>query len=220
MGMNISIGSSGRDNYQYKTINTKSKQYQAAAKDNLSAVMAEEMKMSPEERYMYELFGGRERIMKNKMQWYDSDGNKLNAPGGIAGMSMDGVSLQQAHQIISVPEEWRDKMFKETKRHFIQENGVSNGDTTRRSEVFEGYQKSTKIDNRLKGTWTLGQYEQAYRRAFYDAVKKADPDWDLGKPFNSSVLDKISREDIDKSLVQAQGEYGTVLVSKGIDIQV
>jgi len=220
MGMNISSSTGVRDTYQYKTINKNSEQYKAAAKDVLGGIIEAEMMMTPEQRQLYEMLGGREANMKAHMQFYDKDGNKLNGPNGIAGMSMDGVSLQQAHQIISVPEEWRDKMFKETKRHFIQENGVSNGDTTRRSEVFEGYQKSTKIDNRLKGTWTLGQYEQAYRRAFYDAVKKADPDWDLGKTFNSSVLDKISREDIDKSLVQAQGEYGTVLVSKGIDIQV
>ena len=220
MGMNINTGNSVRDNYQYKTINTKGKQYQAAAKDNLSAVIVEEMMMSPEERYMYELFGGREQIMKNKMQWYDSDGNKLNAPGGIAGMSMDGVSLQQVHQIISVPDEWKEMMFQETKRHYIQENGVSNGDTTKRSEVFEGYQRSTSIENRLKGTWTLGQYEKAYKRAFYNAIKEANPEWELGKAFNSNILDKISREDIDKSLVQAQGEYGMVLVSKGIDISI
>ena len=58
------------------------------------------------------------------------------------------------------------------------------------------------------------------RQAFYDAVKKADPEWELGKPFNSSILDKISREDIDNSLVKAAGEYGgTNLVSKGIDIK-
>ena len=122
--------------------------------------------------------------------------------------------------IISVPEEWREKMFQETKRHFIQENGVANGDTTRRTEVFTAYQKSTPIDKRLNGTWTLGQYERNYRQAFYDAVKKADPKWELGKPFNSSILDKISREDIDNSLVKASGEYGgTNLVSKGIDIK-
>lgn len=112
-------------------------------------------------------------------------------------------------------------MFQETKRHFIQENGVANGDTTRRTEVFTEYQKATSIDKRLNGTWTLGQYERNYRQAFYDALKKAAPNWEIGKPFDSSILDKISREDIDNSLVKAAGEYGgTNLVSKGIDISV
>jgi len=215
MNINLNTGNS----YQYKSINTNSKQYQAAARDSLSAIIAEEMTMTPEERYMYELFGGRERIMKNKMQMYDSEGNMLNAHG-IAGMCMNGVSLAEAHQIISVPDEWKEKMFDETKRHFIQEYGVANGDTTKRSEVFQGYQRSTSVENRLKGTWTLGQYEKAYRQAFYDAVKAENPDWKLGKPFDTSILDKISREDIEKSLVKANGEYGTELVSKGIDVSV
>ena len=215
MNINLNTGNS----YQYNSINTNSKQYQAAARDTLSAIIAEEMTMTPEERYMYELFGGRERIMKNKMQMYDSEGNMLNAHG-IAGMCMNGVSLAEAHQIISVPDEWKEKMFDETKRHFIQEYGVANGDTTKRSEVFQGYQRSTSVENRLKGTWTLGQYEKAYRQAFYDAVKAENPDWKLGKPFDTSILDKISREDIEKSLVKANGEYGTELVSKGIDVSV
>ena len=215
MNINLNTGNS----YQYKSINTNSKQYQAAARDSLSAIIAEEMTMTPEERYMYELFGGRERIMKNKMQMYDSDGNMLNAHG-IAGMCMNGVSLAEAHQIISVPDEWKEKMFDETKRHFIQEYGVANGDTTKRSEVFQGYQRSTSVENRLKGTWTLGQYEKAYRQAFYDAVKAENPDWKLGKPFDTSILDKISREDIEKSLVKANGEYGTELVNKGIDVSI
>lgn len=205
--------------FQYNSINKNSKQYQAAARDSMSSIIAEEMTMTPEERQMYELFGGRERIMKNKMKLYDSDGNMLNSRG-VAGMCMNGVSLKEAHQIIDVPDDWRQKMFDETKRHFIKECGVANGDTTKRSDIFEGYQRSANIDNRLKGTWTLGQYEKAYRRAFYNAVKAENPDWELGKPFDSGILNKISREDIENSLVEVDGEYGTELVAKGINIKV
>jgi hypothetical protein len=219
MGMNISLVNNIKDTYQYKTINKNSEQYKAAARDNLSGIIEAEMMMSPEQRQLYEMLGGREANMKAHMQWYDSKGNMLNAPGGIAGMSMDGVSLKDAHQIINVPDEWKEKMFQETKRHFIQENGVSNGDTTKRSEVFEGYQRSTKVENRLKGTWTLGQYEQAYKMAFYKTVKSENPDWEIGKPFNTNILNKVSREEIENSLVKIQGEYGTNLVSKGIDIK-
>lgn len=217
MGININTGNVVRDNYQYKTINKNSAQYQAAARDNLAGIIEAEMMMTPEQKMMYEMLGGREANMKAHMQWYDSKGNMLNGIGGVAGMSMDGVSLEEAHQIIDVPDEWKEKMFQETKSHYIQENGVSNGDTTKRSEIFEGYQRSTKIENRLKGTWTLGQYEQAYKRAFYNAVKTANPNWEIGQSFDRSILDKISREDIEASLVKKQGEYGTNLVSKGIN---
>ena len=218
MGININTGYGLRDNYKYKTINKNSKQYQAAAKDNLSGIIEAEMMMTPEQKMIYEMFGGREANMKAHMQWYDAQGNMLNGIGGVAGMCMNGVSLEEAHQIIDVPEEWKEKMFQETKRHYLQENGVANGDTTRRSEIFEGYQRSTSIEKRLKGTWTLGRYEQAYRRAFYNAVKSANPNWEIGQSFDSSILDKISRKDIENSLVEVQGEYGTNLVSKGIDI--
>lgn len=220
MGMNISIVNGVRDNYQYKTINKNSEQYKVAARDNLAEIIEAEMMMTPEQKMIYEMLGGREANMKAHMQQYDSKGNLLNAYG-VAGMCMNGKTIAEAHQIISVPEEWRDKMFEETKRHFIQEYGVANGDTTRRSEIFTAYQKSTAIDKRLNGTWTLGQYEKNYRKAFYNAVKAADPSWEIGKPFSSSVLDKISRADIDSSLVKAPGEYGgTDLVSKGIDLKI
>ena len=218
MGININTGNSIRDSYNYKTINKNSEQYKAAARDNLGGIIEAEMMMTPEQKMLYEMLGGREANMKAHMQWYDSKGNMLNGIGGVAGMSMDGVSLEEAHQIIDVPDEWKEKMFQETKRHYIQENGVSNGDTTRRSEIFEGYQRSTSIDKRLKGTWTLGQYEQAYKRAFYNAVKSANPNWEIGQSFDRSILDKISRKDIENSLVKVQGEYGTNLVTNGFDM--
>lgn len=38
-----------------------------------------------------------------------------------------------------------------------------NGDTTNWSSVYTEYQKSVKLDDRLKGSWTIQQYENAYR---------------------------------------------------------
>lgn len=111
-------------------------------------------------------------------------------------------------------------MFDEVKRHFIQENGVANGDTTRRTEVFTAYQKSVPIEDRLKGTWTLGQYERNYRQTLYDACKAADPKWELGKSIPYGALDGITREDIDSTLVKGNGQYGETLVRKSVDITV
>lgn len=215
----MNINSIYSDTYQYQSINKNSKQYKAAAADCLGAIVEAENSMDPIKKQIYEMLGGREANMKAHMEMYDSDGNKLNA-NGVAGMSMDGVSLEQAHQIINVSEEWRQKMFDETKRHFIQENGVSNGDTTKRSEIFTAYQKSTSINRRLQGTWTLGQYEQQYKLAFYNAVKTANPDWELGKPFDTSILDSVTREAVDNSLEVGSGTYGQVFSSTGIDYTV
>lgn len=215
MSMNISFyaGNSG-----YTNINTNSKQYKAAAKDFLAAHRAEVAKMTPEQKMMYELFGGEEAYMKNVMRNYDSDGNFLNAYG-VAGMDATGKSLSEMHQIINVSEEYRQKMFDECKRHFIQEYGVANGDTTKRTEVFTAYQKSVPIKDRLKGTWTLGQYEKNYTLAFSAAVKAANPGWKNGAPFNPSILDSVTRESVDAALVKSNGQYGEVL-TRGLDISV
>lgn len=92
------------------------------------------------------------------------------------------------------------------KRHFIQENGVINGDTTRRTEVFTKYQRSVSKDQRLKGTWTLEQYERQYHQAFCDAAKRADPNWELGMPVKEEALDGITRESVDSSLASSGGQ--------------
>lgn len=182
-------------------INTNSKQYQAV----ISA--------------MEKAAGGRTaytsiEAIKNSMRHYDKDGDVLNSHG-IAGMDISGKSPSEWHQIINVSERSRQDMFNEVKRHFIQENGVHNGDTTRRTEVFTKYQRSVPKDQRLKGTWTLGQYERQYYQAFYDAAKKADPNWELGMDFKMEALDGITRESVEASLTASGGQ----LVKKEFDMR-
>jgi hypothetical protein len=134
----------------------------------------------------------------------------------VKGMIMNGKSESEMHQMIDVSEEYRQKMFDECKRHFLQENGVANGDTTKRSEVFRSYQLSIKEDDRLKGTWSLQQYEEQYRSALAAAVKAANPDWKNGDPFDASILDSITRESIESTLVQS----GNTLTRKGVDYSI
>jgi hypothetical protein len=134
----------------------------------------------------------------------------------VKGMIMNGKSESEMHQMIDVSEEYRQKMFDECKRHFLQENGVANGDTTKRSEVFRSYQLSIKEDDRLKGTRSLQQYEEQYRSALAAAVKAANPDWKNGDPFDASILDGITRESIESTLVQS----GNTLTRKGVDYSI
>ena len=102
--------------------------------------------------------------MTNKSVKSDKEIEEIIYESGICarGMIMNGKSESEMHQMIGVSEEYRQKMFDECKRHFLQENGVANGDTTKRSEVFRAYQLSIKEDDRLKGTWSLQQYEKQY----------------------------------------------------------
>ncbi len=157
------------------------------------------------------------QAIKNLMKGYNKDGDYVG-PGGIVvpGMIMNGIPESERHQIIDVSEEARQKMFDETKRHFLQEYGVANGRTTKRSEVFREFQLSIPKEDRLKGTWTLGEYERAYHQAFYDAVKAADPNWSLGQPFSRKILDSVTRESVDNALVQSGNKL--ILPRKTMDI--
>lgn len=223
MSMGIS-GFGASNNYPYKSINTNSKQYKAAADEYLDAVIAEEAMMTPEQKMLYELLGGREAHMRNVMGNFNSDGDFVG-PGGIVVPGMyhgkDGEADRSTwQQLIAVSDDMRQKMFDNVKREFIQENGISNGDTTKRSKIFREYQLSVKKEDRAKGTWTLQQYEGKYCSAMYAAVKAANPNWKPGQPFDPGILDSVTRESVESQLVKS----GNTLVKKtssggSLDIQ-
>ena len=143
------------------------------------------------------------QAIKNRMSQYDSDGNYTAGGLIVPGMIATGIPESERHQIIEISDKARQDMFDNTKREFIQEYGVANGDTTKRSDVFRRYQLSEKIENRLKGTWTLGQYERMYNRAFVEAVKEKDPNWEPGKAFDTNLIKGITREDVESRIVQS-----------------
>ena len=60
------------------------------------------------------------------------------------------------------------------------------------------------------------QYEKAYNKALYDAVKAANPNWKQGDPFDSSILDSVTRESVESNLVQSGNQF----VRKSIDYSV
>lgn len=128
----------------------------------------------------------------------------------VRGMIINGKSESEWHKMIDVSEEYRQKMFDECKRHFLQENGIANGDTTRRSEVFRAYQLSIKEDDRLKGTWSLEQYEKKYRAALAEAVRAVNPNWTYGDSFDASILDSVTRESVESTLMKS----GNTLVKR------
>lgn len=67
-----------------------------------------------------------------------------------------------------------------------------------RSEVFTAYQRDARKKDRLRGTWTLGEYERSYRRYFVDVVKAADSYWRVGDEFDKDIIRGITREDVEQ----------------------
>lgn len=218
MGINIASFHNTLFGMSYNSenkINKNSKQYKAMEdKGWISGIIQNELTMSPEEKMIYEIFGGRNTIIRNMMRRFDSDGDLLNS-NGIAGMDITGKGTSW-QKLTDVSDENRQKMFDMVKREFIQEKGISNGDTTKRSELFKEYQLSVSKKERLAGTWTLEQYERQYRSAMYAAVKAANPNWKPGQVFDSSILKNITRESVESTLIQS----GNILVRKGIDYSI
>lgn len=156
------------------------------------------------------------QAIKNRMSRYDKDGDYISPVTGMAGLVVTDKNLASKNKIISIPESSRDEMFELTKREFISENGVGNGDTTKRTDVYLNLYRKMDKNDRLAAGNTLRQYERAYTQAFVDAVKAVDPKWEVGKPIASGVLDNIKREDIDTMLSVS----GNKLVKKGIDMKI
>ena len=103
-------------------IDTNSKQYKAALKQMMSNANGA----------MYTNIQGIKNLMKN----YDKDGDYIDPTTGLAGPLITDENAESRKRIISIPESSKDEMFELTKKEFLRENGVQNGDTTRRSDVY------------------------------------------------------------------------------------
>lgn len=68
-----------------------------------------------------------------------------------------------------------------------------------------------KKNDRLAAGYTMEQYERAYRRAFVEAAKKADPDWKVGRAIKPGALDGVTREDVERNMK---------ISGRGIDVQI
>lgn len=167
-------------------INTNSKQYKAVLKEmmqNGNGAMFTNV-----------------QCIKNSMKSYDKDGDYINPTNGLAGLLITEENESSRKRIITIPESSKEEMFEQLKKEFLRENGVKNGDTTKRSEVFTNMYRKVKKNDRLAAGYTMQQYERAYRQSFIAAAKKADPDWEIGKTIKPGALDGIVRESVEANI--------------------
>ena len=162
------------------------------------------------------------QAIKNLMSQYDKDGDYIDPTTGLAGLLVTEENAGRQKRIISISESSKDEMFEQTKKEFLQENGVLNGDTTKRRDVYDNLYRKTKKDDRLAAGYTMEQYERAYRQAFLDAAKKADPKWEIGKPIPSGALDGITRESVESQLAKSGNKLlkRSSVSGSSLDIQV
>lgn len=182
----------GKDILRKAGIDTNSKQYQAVMQSMSSA--------------SHGVGYTTVSAIKNRMSRYDKDGDYVSPLTGMAGLVVTDKNHASKNKIISIPESSRDEMFELTKKEFLRENGVANGDTTKRTDVYMNLYRKMNKNDRLAAGHTLEQYERAYTQAFVDAVKKINPKWGPGKPISDGALDDITRESIDSALVKSGSE--------------
>lgn len=183
-------------------INTNSKQYKA--------VMKEMMKNGNGAMYT------NIQAIQNSMKSYDKDGDYIDPTTGLAGLLVTEENENSRKRIISIPESSKDEMFEQMKKEFLRENGVLNGDTTKRSDVYTNMYRKVKKNDRLAAGYTMQQYERAYRQAFLAEARKADSGWEIGKPVKSSALDGITRESVETNLKKSGGSITTASVDTRI----
>lgn len=156
------------------------------------------------------------QCIKNSMKCYDKDGDFINPRNGLAGLVLTDENASRQKRIISISESSKDEMFELTKKEFLGENGVLNGDTTKRRDVYDNLYRKTKKDDRLAAGYTMEQYERAYRKAFISAAKQADSSWEIGKPIPSGALDSITRETVEDNLKKS----GSSLTLASVDTRI
>lgn len=203
-GKNI-IGS-----FQLSQINSSSVQAQLKAagidtnSNQYKAVMREMMKNANGAMFT------NPTAIKNLMSQYDADGDYICPVTGLAGLLVTEENMASKNRIIPIPESSREEMFELTKREFLRENGVANGDTTKRSDVYTNLYRKMQKNDRLAAGHTLEQYERAYTRAFVEAAKAADPSWEVGKPIQPGALEHITRESVEEGLRQSNSSFTTL----------
>ena len=154
--------------------------------------------------------------IKNLMKSYDKDGDFFDPTTGLAGLLLTDENASSQKRIISILESSKDEMFEQTKKEFLQENGVLNGDTTKRSDVYTNMYRKVQKNDRLAAGYTMQQYERAYRQAFISAAKAADPGLEIGKPVSSGTLDGITRESVEANLKKSGSSLAQVSVDTRI----
>lgn len=183
-------------------INTGSKQYKAAMKEM----------MRNGNGAMYTNI----QAIQNLIKSYDKDGDYIDPTTGLAGLLLTEENESSQKRIISIPESSKEEMFEQTRKEFLRENGVLNGDTTKRSDVYTNMYRKVQKNDRLAAGYTMEKYERAYRQAFLAAVKKADPGWEIGKPVKSGVLDSITRESVETDMKKS----GSLLRQVSVDTRI
>lgn len=106
-------------------------------------------------------------------------------PYGTPGMSLnDGGDYRK---MVPVDEGVVQRIKQIAFDHMKNSCGVSDGEDI--SAVIRDYTMSCSPEERLSVSWTLNEIFHSEAVRLGDYVRRQDPNWDWGKPFDTSILD-------------------------------
>lgn len=151
--------------------------------------------------------------VSDRNRYADVNEVKVNSQG-LTGMlfNFDSTDTSAHKQIINITDEGKQSIFDMVKSEFTKENGVHNGDTTRRTEVYTNYLRGIPEQDRAKASWTLDRLEAEYWSGLAAEVKQSNSAWEPGKSFDANVIQGLSRESVSGTVDKQSG--------KGVDIRV
>ena len=65
----------------------------------------------------------------------------------------------------------------------------------------------------------MGTEDEFYSVSEEEAVKEADPNWQLGQPFDANIVRNITREDVENRIVKGSSEFA-LKPRQSLDIKV
>lgn len=106
-------------------------------------------------------------------------------PYGTPGMSLNDAG--DYRKMIPVDEGVAQQVRQIALDHMKNGYGVSDGEDI--SKVIRDYTMSLAPEKRLSASWTLNEIFHSEAARLGEFVHQHDPNWDWGKPFDTSILD-------------------------------
>lgn len=106
-------------------------------------------------------------------------------PYGTPGMSLNNAG--DYRKIVPVDKDVAQQVKQLAFDHMKNGYGVSDGEDI--SQVIRDYTMSLAPEQRLSASWTLNELFHSEAARLGEYVHQHDPDWNWGKPFDTSILD-------------------------------
>lgn len=106
-------------------------------------------------------------------------------PYGTPGMSLNNAG--DYRKIVPVDENVAQQVRQIAFDHMKNGYGVSDGEDI--SQVIRDYTMSLAPEQRLSASWTLNELFHSEAARLGEYIHQHDPDWNWGKPFDTSILD-------------------------------